>query len=145
MPKLAKKTRLGMLLALLVVVIFISLVGTSEKRILDWLMPTNGWVEFKVPDQAQQIQASATESQSALDLCNQGSRDWQKVTVKLTGLYGTPYLAQLKRIRAGQCEHIPFSDFAEPSWKRMQMPPNEAVTRVEVLVDNSGYTALKLQ
>jgi len=136
-----------MLLSLLVLVSFISLVGTFEKQILDWLMPTKGWVEFKVPDDVRQIQASAKEFHAVLDLCNQGSTDWHKITVKITGLYGTPYLAQLKRIRAGQCEHVPFSDFAEPSWKRMQMPPNETVTRVEVLVsyDASGYASLKLK
>jgi hypothetical protein len=70
--------------------------------------------------------------------------------VKLTGIYDTPYFVRAKPIGAGTCEYVSFSDFAEPSRKRMQMPPNEKPVKVELLVEELlvdhwaiGYTSIQ--
>jgi hypothetical protein len=142
---LSKKTRLVVLLAVLIPVAFYLLVGLFEKQIVGWLMPTKGWVTFNVPSDARQVRASAQKSGEGLNICNDEGFDWSDITIKVLGLYNAPYLARLKSIKAGHCDYLPFSDFAEPSWKRMQMPPNEVPTKVEILVGYraTGYASLE--
>jgi len=136
-----------MLSSALVLCIFIALVGIFEKEIVGYLMPTKGWVRFDVPENARQIRASVQKSSGGLNICNQDASDWSDITVKATGIYNSVYLAQLKSIKAGTCGNVPFADFAEPSWKRMQMPPNENLTKVELLVNYGakGYVSLQTQ
>jgi hypothetical protein len=114
-----------------------------EKRIVNYMVPGTGWVQFDVPGNARQIRASVKKSNGGLKICNEDEFDWSDVTVKITGVYNTPYVARPKPIEARTCEDVPFSEFSEPSWKRMQMPPNENPTKVELLVDykSKGYVA----
>jgi hypothetical protein len=142
---LSKRQRLILLLFLLASCVLVALMGIFEKQIVNYLVPGKGWVQFSVPGNAQQIRASVKKSSGGVTICNGDEFDWSDVTVKITGLYNAPYLAQPKPIRAGTCEYVPFSDFAEPSWKRMQMPSNESPVRVELLVDynSKGYVAIQ--
>jgi hypothetical protein len=145
MPFHKKRMRLIVLSVILALCIVVALVGTFEKQIVNYLMPTKGWVQFDVPDNARPIRASVQKSPAGLNICNEEGVNWSEVTVKVTGIYNALYLAQPKPIKAGTCEYVSFSDFAEPSWKRMQMPPNENPIKVELLVNYSarGYVSLK--
>jgi len=65
--------------------------------------------------------------------------------VRMTGMYNAPYVAQTKPLNTGACVDVRFSEFAEPSWKRMRMPPNEVATKIELLVTykSKGYVSLQ--
>ena len=113
--------------------------------VLDWLMPSKDWVEFKVPSDARIVRAEVRRVHQGVRICNEDGVDWTDVTVRVSGAYNAIYIAHTKPLNAGACEDVPFSDFAEPSWKRMQMPPNETATKVELLVTYKvkGYVSLK--
>jgi hypothetical protein len=142
----SKQSRLIALSALLILCIGFALTIKFEKQIVDYLMPTKGWVRFDVPPNARQIRVSVKESSAGLNICNEDAVDWTDITVKVTGIYNAPYLVRPKPIRAGTCEYAPFSDFAEPSWKRMEMPPNQTLIKFELIVkyEAGGYASLPL-
>ncbi len=148
------KTRTRLLV--LVCILVFSIVFTSytelcvhSEWVLDWLMPTKDWVEFKVPDDARIIRAAVKRVGQGVRICNEDGVDWSDVTVRIAGeyKYNAVYIALTKPLNAGACEDVPFSDFAGPSWKRMQMPPNVTVTKVELLVTYKakGYVSLQPQ
>jgi hypothetical protein len=142
----SKQSRLIVLSGLLILCIGFALTITFEKQIVDYLMPTKGWVRFDVPREARQIRASVKESSAGLNICNEDAVAWTDITVKVMGIYDAAYLARPKSIRAGTCEYVPFSDFAEPSWKHMQMPPTETLVKFELIVKSGagGYASLPL-
>lgn len=134
------------LLAVLSICTLCSLLLHFQDKTVNWVVPsTEGWVKFEIPRDARQIHASVQKSRDGLNVCNQDGTDWSEITIKVTGIYNTPYLAQPKPIRAGACEDVPYSDFAESSWKRMQMPPNQTLTKIELLVSYvaKGYDSLE--
>lgn len=141
-----KRVRLSFLVMVLVFsVLFAGILALTSRRVQDWLMPSNDWVQFKVPGDARRIRAAVKKVDQGVRICNGDGVDWSDVTVKIAGEYKATYIALAKPIAAGACENIPFSDFAEPSWKRMQMPPNEIATQVELLVTYKakGYVSLQ--
>jgi hypothetical protein len=142
---LSKRGRVITLSLILIICISAALVGAFERQIVEYFIPTKGWVQFNVPQHAREIRASVQRSNADLKICNQDEVDWTSITVKITGIYNAPYLARPKPIRAGRCEYVPFSKFAEPSWKRMPMPPNEKPVTVELLVDyeDKGYASVQ--
>jgi hypothetical protein len=142
------RTRLLILVCILVFSIVFSSIAVLNvhlNRVLDWLMPSKDWVEFKIPDDAKIVRAAVRRVDQGVRICNEDGVDWSDVTVKITGEYKAIYIARTKPITAGACEDVPFSDFAEPSWKRMQMPPSETATKIELLVNYKakGYVSLQ--
>ncbi len=142
----SKRIRIAVLAIVLGASIILALMLQFQDKLVHWVVPsTEGWVKFEVPHDARQVKASAQQSREGLNLCNEDGVDWSEITIKVTGIYGVPYLMKPKPIKAGACEYLSFADFAEPSWKRMQMPPNERVTRIELLVSYGakGYVSLE--
>ena len=142
------RTRLYILMFILVFrIVFASLTElcVHSDWLLDWLMPSKDWVEFKVPDDARIIRVSVTRVHQGVRICNEEGVDLPDITAKKTDEYKAIYIARTKPITAGACEDVPFSDFAEPSWKRMQMPPSETATKIELLVNYKakGYVSLQ--
>ena len=133
-------------LSILCIIIICVAIVIFQDEIVSYLMPTTGWVQFNVPTDARQLRASVKRAGAGFNICNEDAVDWSDITVKVTGIYNTPYLARPKPIKTGACELVPFSDFAEPSWKRMQMPPNQTLVKVELLVKHQagGYMSLPL-
>ena len=132
---------------LCVMMISFALIVRFEDRIVHYLMPTKGWVQFDIPSDARRIRATVQRAGAGFNICNQDGIDWSDITVKVTGIYDTPYLSRPKPIRAGACEYVPFSDFAEPSWKRMQMPPTQPLVKFELIVkyQAEGYVSQPIQ
>jgi hypothetical protein len=129
----------------MVMFLAVAVAANFESQIIGYLIPTKGWITFNIPGHAKPIGASIQRSNTGLEICNQDTADWKNVTVKITGIYHAFYLARAKPIKAGKCEQVSFSNFAEPSWKRMRMPPNEKPVKVELLVsyDEWGYASLE--
>jgi hypothetical protein len=141
-----KRRRIIPLATILVVCILLSLLLKFPDKIVHWAAPsTEGWVKFEVPRDAREIKSSVQKSREGLNICNADGVDWLEITVKVTGIYGAAYLIKPRPLKAGACEYLSFADFAEPSWKRMQMPPNQTVTRIELLVSYpaKGYASIE--
>jgi hypothetical protein len=108
------------------------------KQISNAIVPDTDWIRFDIPHNARVIKVSTKRMNDGLHLCIEG-RDWSNTKVRLTGKYGASYLAAINS--QSSCVVLKPSDFAEPSWKRMPMPSNEVIQRVEVLADGHppGY------
>ncbi len=136
---------LSSILGISVVIAAVALIDVHFGRIVDWFSPAKDWVEFRVPADVRPIRASVKRVHQGMNVCNEDDFDWSEVTVKLAGKFGAVYVSQMKSIKTGSCGYVSFEDFAEPSWKRMQMSPNEMPTKIEVLVTYKpkGYVSLE--
>ncbi len=67
------------------------------------------------------------------------------VTLLIWGTYKAQYLDRVKQVKAGDCASFDYSQFAEPSWKKMQMPPTETAKNIEILSASpaNGYAELQ--
>src|SRR5262249_60386644 len=106
----SRAKRLIVLSSVLILFIGIAFLGMFERQIVHYLIPANGWVQFNVPHNVGQIRASIHKANAGLNICNEDGVDWSDITVKITGIYNAPYLAQPKPIKAGTCEYVSFAD-----------------------------------
>jgi hypothetical protein len=104
-------------------------------------------VEFPIPKDPYALRASSRIIEHGIVLCNEDQEKWTGVTVRIWGTYHAQYVDRMKRISAGDCASFDYADFAEPSWKKMQMPPNETAKTIEILTTSPsyGYAELKPQ
>ena len=141
-------TRTWVLLAALIFSIVVAAVAyfdTHFDQIADRVVPATDWVRFTPPATARPLVASSRKVDHGVLICNNDNQGWEGLTVQISGIYNAHYVALRKRLKSGDCGKFDYSQFAEPSWKRMQMPPNEIASKVEVLTASpaNGYIEMR--
>ena len=130
------------IVGLLAICVLIVVASRFREPATSWLMPNanDPWAEFKVPVDATQLHATVHRARGGVEICNQGTRKWSEVVIRLND----KYLAKQKAVGAGECRYVPMADFADPL-KGVLHPRNESAVKVEVLADyhDTGYVLVK--
>ncbi len=142
-PKIRPHT--WILLGTLSLVLVTTYIGTHFWQIADSVMPARDWVQFVRPKNPQVLHAYALVTEHGIILCNEDREQWTDVTILIWGTYKAPYLDRVKHVKARDCTTFDYSQFAEPSWKKMQMPPTETAKNIEILSASpaNGYAELQ--
>ena len=138
--ELGKAAR-GILVAVSVLILLLFAVWyTGGNRIAEQFVQrhTQPWAVFQEPKNALPLTGlQARLAGGIVTLCNGSDDEWTHILVQID----QDYLAAVDRLSVGECKHIPVSEFATESWKRMPPPADLKVTRAAVLatVLRRGY------